>query len=101
TGPRRDLPAFPTRRSSDLDHEFVVDLQEHAGSEPTVEEIRVDPEQCDLHDVGGAALDGRVEGGALGVLAQDAVGAGEVGEGAARSEEHTSELQSRENLVCR
>src|SRR2546430_9516969 len=39
-------------------------------------------------------LDDRVGGDALG-------GGGEVGQDAVRSEEHTSELQSQSNLVCR
>src|SRR5690606_39606896 len=35
------------------------------------------------------------------VDADDAIGIAELGEEFQRSEEHTSELQSRENLVCR
>src|SRR5690606_21171994 len=38
---------------------------------------------------------------AVGVLAGKHLPGGVVGVGEARSEEHTSELQSRENLVCR
>ena len=54
---------------------------------PSESEVVVDVEQRDLHDVGGAALDGRVERRALGVLAQHAVGAREVGEGAPAAED--------------
>ena len=50
-------------------------------------ELVVDVEQRDLHDVGRAALDRRVQRGALGVLAQHAVGAREVGERPAAAED--------------
>src|SRR5690606_40367500 len=52
----------------------------------------------DLHDAGGFVVFGFGAAGA-GFLVGVVVGA--FGEVAIRSEEHTSELQSRENLVCR
>src|SRR5690606_41114268 len=79
----RDLPSFPTRRSSDLgtrlaqvgDHRLLV----------------------------GALFGATVELGErddrdLQLLGEQLEVPGHVGD---RSEEHTSELQSRENLVCR
>src|SRR5690606_42120743 len=68
----RDLHSFPTRRSSDLVPWNVLD---HLGVNPMPadkEEMAVEEEEDEDDDVP-----------------------------AARSEEHTSELQSRENLVCR
>src|SRR3712207_7947701 len=40
-------------------------------------------------------------GGGLGLAGEDVHGLGEEGEQPPRSEEHTSELQSRQYLVCR
>src|SRR5690606_40968467 len=83
---RSALPSFPTRRSSDLGEPevaLVVDLVAH-------------------HDRGRqAVLEERQH--ALGLLGEQ-LGPGvrrEPGPGQVRSEEHTSELQSREKLVCR
>src|SRR5690349_23742245 len=72
-GDHRDLHSFPTRRSSDL----------AAANPGAVERLR-------------RADDAPGERRAT-------VGAGEVGlgDGEIRSEEHTSELQSRRDLVCR
>src|SRR5690606_41960449 len=93
SGRRRDLPSFPTRRSSDLKDEAVVVFgQLH----------RV----FDLLDQGGVeALQ------AANVLQAHPLAVEfiqffinhlfEDGHQPVRSEEHTSELQSRENLVCR
>src|SRR5690606_41943169 len=82
-GDHRDLHSFPTRRSSDLD----------------------------VRSSGAHHAEGRVAGGARGVLAKVAKVSGALrtnqwwghmlGPIMCRSEEHTSELQSRENLVCR
>src|SRR5690606_41448401 len=80
-----DLLSFPTRRSSDLG----AGLQHVEDPEPDrLLDLRV---ALDL-DVG--VVPERVQELALGL--EQAVPAGEP-----RSEEHTSELQSRENLVCR
>src|SRR5207249_8684601 len=63
----RDLPSFPTRRSSDLERRLF-----HTGEAAVAFEQRPD------------------------------AGVGErIGVGDPRSEEHTSELQSRFDLVCR
>src|SRR5207302_9537043 len=75
--PHRALPSFPTRRSSDLGH----------GRPPAVDKGR-DRAGGD-HPRGG---DRRRR------VCPHCRGAPP---GAERSEEHTSELQSRENLVCR
>src|SRR5690606_41687916 len=85
----RDLRSFPTRRSSDLGGEevgvvlvgrgFPVRLGDLGRVADAIEELHADG---DLPHRGG-------EGDAV------------RGSAVARSEEHTSELQSRENLVCR
>src|SRR2546427_7548440 len=50
----------------------------------------------------GAAFQGTVNGGGgKSVLEIMAAGAGAAASGLSRSEEHTSELQSQSNLVCR
>src|SRR5690606_41696729 len=79
SGDHRDLHSFPTRRSSDLrgletDDAAGVDAQCFAGRE------------------------GAFHQGAAGVHEGPAVALETLHD---RSEEHTSELQSRENLVCR
>src|SRR5690606_41991900 len=76
--PHRDLPSFPTRRSSDLDAQ-QRGLAAPRWPEQTNDLARrhIQRDTAQGHHVAVAALDGL------------------------RSEEHTSELQSRENLVCR
>src|SRR5690606_41724114 len=90
-----DLPSFPTRRSSDL---------------PRVRARRQGRARPGGGGAGGLGARGgggrrRLGRGAAGPAARghpaDRGGAGPPGRGAHRSEEHTSELQSRENLVCR
>src|SRR5690606_41613735 len=72
----RDLLSFPTRRSSDL-----------------VDGVRNLTTACsDVHSYFMYLSTDFVFSGAYGPLRE---------EDAPRSEEHTSELQSRENLVCR
>src|SRR5690606_39551322 len=90
-GSHRDLHSFPTRRSSDL------------GSCAQVGK--------DVHLSGGVGLGGVLEPATANpVIIEDGAFIGSrcivvegvrVGREAVRSEEHTSELQSRENLVCR
>src|SRR5690606_41230783 len=81
-----DLHSFPTRRSSDL----VL-------GQPLLEALQ--PQQAAAAapaDIGDAAPPGGAQ------MLADQPAAIEVGKADQhRSEEHTSELQSRENLVCR
>src|SRR5690606_40688788 len=77
-GDHRALPSFPTRRSSDLGFLVVVTL---------LDDLRV--RACQDRHV--ELCDSLLEPEALEALDR----------GLKRSEEHTSELQSRENLVCR
>src|SRR5438874_8656123 len=77
--PPRDLHSFPTRRSSDLEPQL------------TLIEIRLNRQG---RGEGKMSLTGKVVAEADGnTLALDNY--------ASRSEEHTSELQSRRDLVCR
>src|SRR5690606_42139708 len=96
SGDLRPLPSFPTRRSSDL-----------AGMINPAQEVRdvvtatangwlVERYQQDLLTA-IEALDSPVEF----VKTMKLIGSVKAPLGSTRSEEHTSELQSRENLVCR
>src|SRR5690606_41006649 len=89
--PPRDLLSFPTRRSSDL-LGIVLDvvLQAEDGGD---DGRPAGYTEADLPGHLGAEVPDDGDGEAL-----PGINAGEVLE---RSEEHTSELQSRENLVCR
>src|SRR5690606_42144985 len=84
--PRRLLHSFPTRRSSDL--------LRRAG-----EVLRA--EGCDSVVFGAAAPLGLLAPALRRRGAGRFVGVTHGHEAGWRSEEHTSELQSRENLVCR
>src|SRR5690606_41923399 len=84
-GPPAPL-SFPTRRSSDLSTGRAV-----IGRSITL--------RGDVTGDEDLVIQGRVEGSVD--LGQHSVTVGADGEVNARSEEHTSELQSRENLVCR
>src|SRR5690606_41339022 len=75
------LPSFPTRRSSDLGRALAGQSRAALGDAPEDEAL-------------GELRDGAV------VLEVQRCGVERV-RVVARSEEHTSELQSRENLVCR
>src|SRR5690606_41886448 len=87
-GATRLLHSFPTRRSSDLAdlelHAVRLELLLHAGV-PAFGEVEVHGDRNISHRLAGERLLERL----LERLVQ------------ARSEEHTSALQSRENLVCR
>src|SRR5690606_40454622 len=95
----RDLHSFPTRRSSDLG----LLLRQVRGAlfleGGIVAGIELRLAMLDVHD----ALDGAVQ--ELAVVRNHQQGARVVAQPLLqpqhRSEEHTSELQSRENLVCR
>src|SRR5690606_39509458 len=84
----RSLPPFPTRRSSDLDEHPMEEIDARQ---------RIGDLAAFLVDVIGLARH-------IGVVADDRKrlhAFGNVGPRKLRSEEHTSELQSRENIVCR
>src|SRR5690606_40270745 len=94
-------PSFPTRRSSDLRLQLVLAVAGRVGVD------------VDAEGAGGPAVEhhGQVVDGAVAHVVLGGGGAAELqavveradvdhrAEGG-RSEEHTSELQSRENLVC-
>src|SRR5690606_40654101 len=85
----RDLHSFPTRRSSDMRiGRHVARLLDDTGVDPAAPPLR-----ADLGAGAGAEerFDRPFPRGACRGIERRAV----------RSEEHTSELQSRENLVCR
>src|SRR5206468_10596869 len=78
-----DLPSFPTRRSSDLDPVYAQELGSllvpslangYPNTLPHLYQCLTNAARLGLHGVGKALV---------------------------RSEEHTSELQSRSDLVCR
>src|SRR5690606_39558956 len=85
-------PSFPTRRSSDLDVRFEPGSALVAG-EDGLDDIRHIIVQAPAHlqSAGWLLLEhGYDQAEAVRTLLSEG-----------RSEEHTSELQSRENLVCR
>src|SRR5690606_39554366 len=88
----RGLPPSPTRRSSDLElfTGGLGGLPRHAINAAFTAARHADRAPAQAADQLGGGL--QVFGQLLGVL---------VAVVRARSEEHTSELQSRENLVCR
>src|SRR5690606_41742205 len=91
----RDLPSFPTRRSSDLDKALIVLLNTTRGE-------AVFTTAGPARSVGSATIPVPSEYSGedvevfLGFVSEDGTKVAN-----SRSEEHTSELQSRENLVCR
>src|SRR5690606_40157260 len=96
----RDRPTFPTRRSSDLDDLGLPHRQHGPHLRPAVSLVEIVPggRAVEKGVVGATAeigLDRRLE---LAVAEREGLA---FGTGDDRSEEHTSELQSRENLVCR
>lgn len=62
----------------EVEDEFVVDLEEHFGLVGLFAEEGVDLDHGEFDHVGGGALDGHVDGGALGVLAEAGVSGGEI-----------------------
>src|SRR5690606_41657430 len=94
----RDHPgfhSFPTRRSSDLASDILRDLLRvqtliTPGNIEFIDEISITFSRESLYDAVHALRD--TLGGDMYVDPHDMT---------FRSEEHTSELQSRENLVCR
>src|SRR5205085_9996086 len=97
---RRSLPSFPTRRSSDLfaqrrggflHTDVGLDLAHLEELNVHVKEIEVDLRDLEAGIAELQKLLGLVAG--LFQIGEDPV--------EQRSEEHTSELQSQSNLVCR
>src|SRR5207302_11519600 len=95
------LPSFPTRRSSDLvyvvravplnrDVVAAIDLERGLERQVRVVAASGTPDAQPLHRDTRVALQENVRRVWSGCVVQRP-----------RSEEHTSELQSRENLVCR
>src|SRR5690606_39970645 len=90
-------PSFPTRRSSDL-------MGRYHGLNSEVEVVNLQPTLSykinDQVSVGGGLVISRIYGK---LTSNSAVGPfdAKIEIEGDRSEEHTSELQSRENLVCR
>src|SRR5690606_42101891 len=82
-----DLPSSPTRRSSDLPRT--------GGAAGAGADSRVGPVDAGAAGRGGRCLPAPEAGAAGSRTAATSLRA------RTRSEEHTSELQSRENLVCR
>src|SRR5690606_41667704 len=91
----RHLPSFPTRRSSDL-----VRLPASAGRRRAAPAVPVRPART-ARGRDGAGAGGRIRRALA--IARTGIGTGlsAAAPRCLRSEEHTSELQSRENLVCR
>src|SRR5690606_41554635 len=96
-GTHRHLLSFPTRRSSDLGNPVRTEDVAHPDRHRRVARLLVE-------DVDGVVLSvhgidrGASRNTRLTNLLSDGVGWSHP---VVRSEEHTSELQSRENLVCR
>src|SRR5690606_41928160 len=89
--------SFPTRRSSDLIASLRTAVREHPGTGAVI------VPNFSLGSVLGTAFSAIAARYFDAVEIIEAHHAGKVDSpsGTARSEEHTSELQSRENLVCR
>src|SRR5690349_22252951 len=86
-GYHQDLHSFPTRRSSDLEHATAQGPHPERGT-TLLERDEEKDQQRQRHAQHGAAEEEKADGARI-------VDAG------LRSEEHTSELQSRRDLVCR
>src|SRR5690606_39860070 len=92
---QRHLHSFPTRRSSDLE---IVKRTITFSESPSNAVVIMDDDLTDLTGINPALVSMRqaTENDLLVLPAMSFIGTLAI-----RSEEHTSELQSRENLVCR
>ncbi len=70
----------------DVEEEFVVDLEGHEGTEFTAGDFGVDAEHGDLDEVGGSALQRRVDGSTFGEAALVGIAGLDVGDGADAAE---------------
>src|SRR5690606_41956676 len=89
--------AFPTRRSSDLFDAIAKRAAEQGVSVKELHDIL--PSYVAAIEV--AARESGKAADAVGKVGEEAAIAAQNVKALDRSEEHTSELQSRENLVCR
>src|SRR5204862_7381608 len=97
----RELPSFPTRRSSDLEYIEAGSYSEHTRDANVEDMCAIKLRQRVLVDVSQRKLSTTVLGEQLSMpLALAPTGLAGM-QYADRSEEHTSELQSRRDLVCR
>src|SRR5690606_41791370 len=100
-GVPRDLHSFPTRRSSDLEADALGKLP------PPLPELPEGATESDVEQVVWQQLrtcfDPEIPVNIvdLGLVYECVLSRSAEGGYRVRSEEHTSELQSRENLVCR
>src|SRR5207253_11166931 len=100
SSPHHDLPSFPTRRSSDLAKPFVLN-----SSLPLQSSRVAAPRKCDTQCSPPARRTPSASSIAAWSMRRSTVvwaGKKKIGNVfSSRSEEHTSELQSRGHLVCR
>src|SRR5690606_41728223 len=99
--PDQELPSFPTRRSSDLTGRYALALERFLGIQAQVFRRGAGGDDQGIAGIGGiVALEQEraLRQGDFIDMVVDDLGGEALG---VRSEEHTSELQSRENLVCR
>src|SRR5204863_2468590 len=89
----QDLHSFPTRRSSDLSDEKEARRRQESVGEVLGDRLDGGGGDVPLVELGGRPADQVIGDGAS---SRAHISAVEV-----RSEEHTSELQSRRDLVCR
>ena len=82
----------------DVEEEFVVDLEGHAGAEFAAGDGGVDADHGELDEVGGGALQRGVDGGALGEAAHVGVARLDVGDGADAAEVGADGLVAADGL---
>src|SRR5690606_41384254 len=94
------LPSFPTRRSSDLDDVFAQVMQiacgDRMGCDPALQAVAPADAVAGERQIIPEIIMQMREKRAAAYIGEEANAGFRH-----RSEEHTSELQSRENLVCR
>src|SRR5207247_4557034 len=99
--PRRHFPSFPTRRSSDLGSTKAQFFRARLAQEGIALEIPdLAPDFTHLTMTGMLGIVEAILARGPAVLLGSSLGGYLAALAAARSEEHTSELQSRVDLVC-
>src|SRR5690606_42166135 len=97
----RPIHPFPTRRSSDLGMKGPAAADRSVAPDAGGQHLHLDPQTRQDAALRFKSVRGHVDG-VLRMLEDEGVYCVDVlKQLSARSEEHTSELQSRENLVCR